>query len=86
MISDELKFAFELAKKNFLSLFREILFTLAKQGRALGAYKLSRHALEKLSYLTVPARLENLVDTASVLIRATPFTDAEELLLMCYRP
>ncbi|VDM24258.1 unnamed protein product [Toxocara canis] len=62
-----------------------IMYTLAKQGRALGAYKLARYALEQLSYLKAPARFEKLIGIATVMIRAKPFTDAEELLPMCYR-
>uniref|UniRef100_A0A914RPV5 Uncharacterized protein n=1 Tax=Parascaris equorum TaxID=6256 RepID=A0A914RPV5_PAREQ len=61
------------------------MYTLAKQGRALGAYKLARYALEQLSYLKAPARFEKLIGIATVMIRAKPFTDAKELLPMCYR-
>ncbi|VDD89863.1 unnamed protein product [Enterobius vermicularis] len=63
----------------------KIFFVLAKQSRALGAFKLARFALEQLSYLKIPTRLESMIETASILIRATPFTDAEQLLLMCYK-
>lgn len=66
-------------------LFRSIFYTLVKQGQALGAYKLTRYALEQLSYLKAPPRFEKLIETAALMIRSKPFTDAEELLPMCYR-
>lgn len=70
---------------NFQQFYSKIFFVLAKQSRALGAFKLARFALEQLSYLKIPTRLESMIETASILIRATPFTDAEQLLLMCYK-
>ncbi|VIO86941.1 Uncharacterized protein BM_BM3532 [Brugia malayi] len=62
-----------------------ILYTLMKQSQALGAYKLARYALEQLSYLKTPRRFEKLIETDALIIRSKPFTDAEELLPMCYR-
>uniref|UniRef100_A0A915PHM5 Intraflagellar transport protein 122 homolog n=1 Tax=Setaria digitata TaxID=48799 RepID=A0A915PHM5_9BILA len=62
-----------------------IFYTLMKQGQALGAYKLARYALEQLSYLKTPRRFEKLIEADAVMIRSKPFTDAEELLPMCYR-
>ncbi|EJD73786.1 hypothetical protein LOAG_18816 [Loa loa] len=62
-----------------------ILYTLMKQGQVLGAYKLARYALEQLSYLKTPRRFEKLIETDALMIRSKPFTDAEELLPMCYR-
>ncbi|EJW79340.1 hypothetical protein WUBG_09751, partial [Wuchereria bancrofti] len=62
-----------------------ILYTLMKQSQVLGAYKLARYALEQLSYLKTPRRFEKLIETDALIIRSKPFTDAEELLPMCYR-
>ncbi|VBB33155.1 unnamed protein product, partial [Acanthocheilonema viteae] len=62
-----------------------ILYTLMKQGQILGAYKLARYALEQLSYLKIPRRFEKFIETDALTIRSKPFTDAEELLPMCYR-
>jgi len=62
-----------------------ILFTLAKQSKQLGAYKLARHAFDKLQSLRVPAQLQETIDLGSVTIRAKPFQDKEDLLPMCYR-
>ena len=38
------------------------LFTLAKQGKALGAYKLARYGYERLSVLKVPTTWTNQID------------------------
>lgn len=62
-----------------------ILYALAKQGRNLGAYKLTRHVYEKLHTLYIPPRFQEAIEIGDVLIRAKPFSDAEELLPLCYR-
>uniref|UniRef100_A0A8R1TUJ1 Intraflagellar transport protein 122 homolog n=1 Tax=Onchocerca volvulus TaxID=6282 RepID=A0A8R1TUJ1_ONCVO len=62
-----------------------IFYTLMKQGQILGAYKLARYALEQLSCLKIPYRFEKLIETEALMIRSKSFTDAEELLPMCYR-
>jgi intraflagellar transport protein 122 len=62
-----------------------VLYALAKQSRNLGAYKLARHVLEKIQGLVVPKRFKENVDLATLMIRAKPFYDNEELLSMCYR-
>ncbi|XP_064012187.1 intraflagellar transport protein 122 homolog isoform X2 [Pogoniulus pusillus] len=61
------------------------LFALAKQSRALGAYKLARHAYEKLQGLRIPARFQQSIELGSLTIRAKPFHDSEELVPLCYR-
>ncbi|NXX46775.1 IF122 protein, partial [Tricholaema leucomelas] len=61
------------------------LFALAKQSRALGAYKLARHAYEKLQGLQIPARFQQSIELGSLTIRAKPFHDSEELVPLCYR-
>ncbi|XP_052534600.1 intraflagellar transport protein 122 homolog isoform X3 [Tympanuchus pallidicinctus] len=61
------------------------LFTLAKQSKALGAYKLARHAYDKLQGLQIPARFQKSVELGSLTIRSKPFHDSEELVPLCYR-
>ncbi|XP_023209528.1 intraflagellar transport protein 122 homolog [Centruroides sculpturatus] len=62
-----------------------ILYALAKQSRTLGAYKLARHAYDKLQSLHIPARFQEIIDLGAVKIRSKPFSDAEDLLPLCYR-
>ncbi|XP_031461073.1 intraflagellar transport protein 122 homolog isoform X4 [Phasianus colchicus] len=54
------------------------LFTLAKQSKALGAYKLARHAYDKLQGLQIPARFQKSVELGSLTIRSKPFHDSEQ--------
>ncbi|XP_053932858.1 intraflagellar transport protein 122 homolog isoform X1 [Cuculus canorus] len=61
------------------------LFTLAKQSEALGAYKLARHAYDKLQGLQIPARFQKSIELGSLTIRSKPFHDSEELVPLCYR-
>ncbi|XP_030790713.1 intraflagellar transport protein 122 homolog isoform X3 [Rhinopithecus roxellana] len=63
----------------------KILFTLAKQSKALGAYKLARHAYDKLRGLYIPARFQKSIELGTLTIRAKPFHDSEELVPLCYR-
>lgn len=62
-----------------------VLITLATHGETLRAHKLVRFAYDKLQSLRVPKQYAQKVDLACVLSRAKPFTDAEELLPMCFR-
>ncbi|XP_065498622.1 intraflagellar transport protein 122 homolog isoform X2 [Caloenas nicobarica] len=61
------------------------LFALAKQSKALGAYKLARHAYDKLQGLQIPARFQKSIELGSLRIRSKPFHDSEELVPLCYR-
>lgn len=61
------------------------LFTLAKQSKALGAYKLARHAYDRLQGLKVPDRFQKSIELGSLTIRSKPFHDSEELVPLCYR-
>lgn len=56
---------------------RKILFTLAKQSKALGAYRLARHAYDKLCGLYIPARFQKSIELGTLTIRAKPFHDSE---------
>uniref|UniRef100_A0A8I5KSV0 Intraflagellar transport protein 122 homolog n=1 Tax=Homo sapiens TaxID=9606 RepID=A0A8I5KSV0_HUMAN len=62
----------------------KILFTLAKQSKALGAYRLARHAYDKLRGLYIPARFQKSIELGTLTIRAKPFHDSE-LVPLCYR-
>jgi intraflagellar transport protein 122 len=62
-----------------------VLHTLATHGEALGAFKLARFAYNKLQGLRIPAAWQAAVDLACVVTRAKPFSDAEDLLPLCYR-
>ncbi|KAJ7316950.1 hypothetical protein JRQ81_003112 [Phrynocephalus forsythii] len=61
------------------------LFALAKQSKALGAYKLARHAYDKLQGLQIPAQFQKSIELGSLTIRSKPFHDSEELVPLCYR-
>ncbi|KAL4645936.1 hypothetical protein GN956_G9705 [Arapaima gigas] len=61
------------------------LYTLAKQSKALGAFKLARHAYEKLQGLRLPARFQESIELGSLTVRSKPFHDNEDLVPMCYR-
>ena len=45
------------------------LYALAKQSKALGGYKLARHAFEKLQQLRVPSRFQESIDLGAITIR-----------------
>ncbi|KAJ3336316.1 hypothetical protein HDU93_003092 [Gonapodya sp. JEL0774] len=49
-----------------------VFWALAKLGRALGAFRLSRYALEKLQKLKVPPGWRDLIETMALLSRANP--------------
>ncbi|NXO72942.1 IF122 protein, partial [Phainopepla nitens] len=61
------------------------LLALAKQSKALGAYKLARHAYDKLQGLQIPDKFQKSVELGSLTIRSKPFHDSEELVPLCYR-
>lgn len=61
------------------------LYTLAKQSKALGAYKLARHVYERLQGLQIPSKFQEAIELGIITIRSKPFHDSEELVPMCYR-
>ena len=63
--------------------YRAVLYTLAKQGKALGAYKVARHAYDQLQALAVPQRFQESIDLGSVTIRSKPYQDKE--VCICQR-
>eukprot|EP00898_Chlorokybus_atmophyticus_P005973 jgi/Chlat1/6377/Chrsp44S05756 len=62
-----------------------VYYALAKHGEALGAYKLARHAYDKLQALKVPLAWAEQIDLASITIRSKPFSNREDLQPVCYR-
>eukprot|EP00937_MAST-01D_sp_MAST-1D-sp2_P001092 g1092.t1 len=61
------------------------LFTLAKQGKALGAHKLARAAYDRLQHLRVPTTWTNEIDLDVMMLHAKPFSDRQELMPVCFR-
>ncbi|XP_053480566.1 intraflagellar transport protein 122 homolog isoform X3 [Ictalurus furcatus] len=61
------------------------LYALAKQSKALGAYKVARHAFEKLQGLKIPAQFQESMELSSLTVRSKPYRDSEDLIPMCYR-
>jgi intraflagellar transport protein 122 len=60
------------------------LFTLAKQAMHLGAYKLARHAYDRLSKLQISRKQEE-VELDMLLVQAKPVRDDPDHLPVCYR-
>ncbi|KAK2490162.1 hypothetical protein MC885_001823 [Smutsia gigantea] len=67
------------------SLTKDTPLGISKQSKALGAYKLARHAYDKLQGLQIPARFQKSIELGSLTIRSKPFHDSEELVPLCYR-
>ncbi|KAL1466538.1 hypothetical protein MTO96_042660, partial [Rhipicephalus appendiculatus] len=62
-----------------------VLYALSKQSRNLGAHRLARHCYERLQNLYVPLRFRDTLDLAALTVRSKPFSDAQDLLPLCYR-
>ncbi|KAH8859092.1 Intraflagellar transport protein 122 like [Schistosoma japonicum] len=62
-----------------------VLYTLAKHGRKLGAYKLTKQIYNKLQSFHLPFKMRNEVDLCSITLNSGPMTDSEEINPMCYR-
>ena len=62
-----------------------IMYTLARQGKTVEAYKVARHAYEKLQGLILPRKFQEIIDFGSITIRCKPFHDREDLMPVCYR-
>ena len=62
-----------------------ILYTLAKQAKVLGAYKLARFAYDRLQQLKVPDTWDDNIDLDMLTIQAKPVRDNPELAPVCYR-
>ena len=62
-----------------------ILYTLAKQSKVLGAFKLARFTYDRLQQLKVPESWEDNIDLDMMTIQAKPVRDNPELAPVCYR-
>ncbi|KAJ1445177.1 hypothetical protein M885DRAFT_550763 [Pelagophyceae sp. CCMP2097] len=63
----------------------KVLYTLAKQSKHLGAFKLARFAYEKLGSMKVPEAWADDLDLDMLAIHSKPVRDNAELLPVCYR-
>lgn len=61
------------------------LYTLARQAMQLGAYKLARHAYDRLSKLQLNERKQDEVEIEMLLVQAKPVRDDPDHLPVCYR-
>ncbi|KAJ1546612.1 hypothetical protein HK096_004918, partial [Nowakowskiella sp. JEL0078] len=61
-----------------------VLLAITRLAPSLSAFKLARAAYEKIANLIVPAAWQDKLDVGAVTIRAAPFSDNEELGMMCY--
>lgn len=64
--------------------FRDTLYALAKQSKVLGAYKVARHAFEKLQGLKIPARYQESMELSCLTVRSKPYRDSEVSVCVCY--
>ncbi|GBG34100.1 Intraflagellar transport protein 122-like [Hondaea fermentalgiana] len=62
-----------------------ILWAVGKEGETFGAYKLARHAFDKLGHLRVPESWLPQIDLETMLIQSKPYSDREEQHFICYR-
>ncbi|RVE70673.1 hypothetical protein OJAV_G00067380 [Oryzias javanicus] len=77
-----------LSKEMLLGISKvKTLYTLAQQSQKLGAFRLARSCYEKLLELHVPSRFQAAIERGTLVIRAKPCHDSEELTeaMMCYR-
>ncbi|XP_064486563.1 intraflagellar transport protein 122 homolog isoform X2 [Ornithodoros turicata] len=62
-----------------------VLYALCKQSSNLGAFGLARRCHERLAKMAVPARFRESLALSALTVRAKPFSDAQDLLPVCYR-
>lgn len=61
------------------------LYTLAKQAMKVGAYKLARHAYDRLSKLQVPSKKQEEIELDALIVQARPVSDEKDYLPTCFR-
>lgn len=61
------------------------LYTLAKEAMTLGAFKLARHAYDRLGKLQPPKRKINEIELDMLVVQAKPVRDDPDHLPVCYR-
>ena len=62
-----------------------ILFAIATYGQLLGAFKLTRYALNRLQSFHLPKHWIEEIELSTLLIRTKPYADDEELVPVCSR-
>ena len=62
-----------------------VLLALSRLAPQLGMLRLSRQVHERLQQFVVPAKLVEITDVDTLLMRGKPFHDREELLIVCPR-
>lgn len=63
---------------------RRILQTLAKSAKELGAFKLARHAFDRLHALVLPEAEREAIEAEMLSVQAKPMSDKAELLPVCF--
>eukprot|EP00903_Cladosiphon_okamuranus_P013353 g12445.t1 len=61
------------------------LYTLAKQAKVLGAFKLARFAYDRLQRQRVPPFWQDQIDLDMLTVQAKPVRDSPELFAACFR-
>lgn len=61
------------------------LYTLARQAMVLGAFKLARHAYDRLGKLQLPPRKQDEIEVDMLVVQAKPVRDDPDHLPVCYR-
>lgn len=61
------------------------LYTLAKQAVRLSAFRLARHAYDRLGKLQLPSQKQEEIELDMLIIQARPVRDDPEHLPVCYR-
>ncbi|CAM9548057.1 unnamed protein product, partial [Choristocarpus tenellus] len=61
------------------------LYTLAKQAKILGAFKLARFAYDRLQRQQIPPLWQDQIDFDMLTVQAKPVRDSPELLVACFR-
>ncbi|CAH8841801.1 unnamed protein product [Trichobilharzia szidati] len=62
-----------------------VLYTLAKHGRSLGAYKMTKQIYDRLQTLHMSSKMRDEVELGSITINSSPIIDSEEISTICYR-
>ncbi|CAM9146601.1 unnamed protein product, partial [Hapterophycus canaliculatus] len=61
------------------------LYTLAKQAKVMGAFKLARFAYDRLQRQRVPPLWQDQIDLDLLMVQAKPVRDSPELFAACFR-
>jgi intraflagellar transport protein 122 len=61
------------------------LYTLARQAMSLGAFKLARHAYDRLGTLQTLSKKQDEIELDMLIVQAKPVRDDPDILPVCYR-